>query len=176
MFTHLPVRYAGSTAALMVLGLTGCTTSFYDAKVAGSQIESALALPAGRLRVHGPCDYGVAGRAKRSTEFFAAACAMDAVRFYIVEWDDKAKTYRRGIDLAFSDMPTASFLKAVQLGSAQLNVPVDGGVLAVSGPGVKQWHDALVAAGVEDAPAVSQVRWRATPSPTPIVIYLPVSQ
>lgn len=165
-----PLR-AGLLAALLALGLAGCETSFYNAKTAGPQLESALALPAGSLKAHGACMYGVAGRVKRSTEFFPAACAVDAGHLYVVEWDDKAKAYRRGIDLAFGAVPAASYANYA-LGD-ELHVPVDGGVLAVAGKGAKQWHDAMVAAGVKDAPTDGPVSMRAPPSPTPIYIYIP---
>ena len=166
-----PSLRAGLSAALLALGLAGCETSFYNAKTAGPQLESALAIPAGSLRMHGACLYGVAGRVKRATEFFPAACAVDAAHLYVVEWDDKAKAYRRGMDLAFSAVPVASYANHA-LGD-ELHVPVDGGVLALSGKGAKQWHAALVAAGVKDAPTDGPVNMRAPPSPTPIYIYIP---
>lgn len=154
----------------LLLALAGCETSFYNAKTAGPQIETALGLTPGSVTLHAACYYGQAGRTVRSTEFFPAACALDASRLHVVEWDDARKTYRRGMDLAFAAMTGAAHYQGLQ---DELQVPIDGGWLSLTTSQAKPFHDWLVARGVKSLPSEGAVMGRAPPSPTPIVIYLP---
>ena len=154
----------------VMLALAGCETSFYNAKTAGPQIETALGLAPGSVALHGACLYGQVGRSARATEVFPAACAVDAGKLYVVEWDTGTKAYRRGMDLSFRAMVGAAYYKGLQ---DELQVPIDGGLLSLTAAQSKPFHDWLVGHGVKSLPSDGPVLGRAPPSPTPIVIYLP---
>lgn len=169
--THL-VRMACRLVLVLGTGLalTACETAFYDAKTAGPQIETALGLTPGSIALHGACLYGQVGRTVRSTEVFPAACAVDADKLYVVEWDANRKTYRRGMDLSFAAMVGAAYYQGLQ---DEVQIPVDGGSLSLTTSSSKPMHDWLVAHGVKDLPSEGPVLGRAPPSPTPIYIYIP---
>lgn len=155
---------------LAALCSTGCVTSFYDAKTAGPQIETALGLTPGSVAFHAACQFGQAGRVNRATEFFPAACAADAQRLYVVEWDEVKKAYRAGMDIPFAAMESASHYKGL---FDEVQLPVDGGVLSLLTGKAQPLHAYLVARGVKDVPSAGEVLARAPPAPTTIYIYIP---
>lgn len=155
---------------LAALCSAGCATPFYDAKTAGPQIETALGLAPGSVAFHAACQFGQAGRVNRATEFFPAACAADAERLYVVEWDEVKKAYRAGMDVPFAALESASYYKGL---FDEVQLPIDGGVLSLLTGKAQPLHAYLVARGVKDVPSAGEVLARAPPAPTTIYIYVP---
>ena len=152
---------------LAALCSAGCATPFYDAKTAGPQIETALGLAPGSVAFHAACQFGQAGRVNRATEFFPAACAADAERLYVVEWDEAKKAYRAGMDVPFAALESASYYKGL---FDEVQLPIDGGVLSLLTGKAQPLHAYLVARGVKDVPSAGEVRARAPTAPTTLYV------